>query len=61
MPTAFGEACPARRPAPDASSGDAASEQRVTHGRADSLREGGSLLAFVTDPNGYRIETIEQG
>ncbi len=25
-----------------------------------SVREGGSLLAFVKDPDGYRIELIEQ-
>ena len=26
-----------------------------------SVREGGSLIAFVTDPDGYRVELIERG
>jgi lactoylglutathione lyase len=25
------------------------------------VREGGSLIAFVTDPDGYRVELIERG
>jgi lactoylglutathione lyase len=26
-----------------------------------AVREGGSLIAFVTDPDGYRVELIERG
>jgi lactoylglutathione lyase len=26
-----------------------------------SVREGGSVIAFVRDPDGYRIELIESG